>query len=48
METAGNEKSQLDKFKDLAHELDCDEDIELFSYRIEKVANAKPKEENDD
>lgn len=36
-------KSQSDKFKELARELECDEDESHWDKRLEKVAKAKPE-----
>lgn len=33
-------KPQADKFRDLARELECDEDEERFEATVKKVANA--------
>jgi hypothetical protein len=41
--TSGSEKSQSDKFKDLARELDCDEDEKHWDERLKKVAKGKPE-----
>lgn len=38
-------KSQSDKFKDAARELDADEDEKRWEERLKKVAAAKPKDE---
>jgi len=38
-------QSQLDKFKDAAHEAECDEDEARWDERLKKVANAKPAPE---
>ena len=40
------EKSQLDKFKDAARELECDDDEQRFKERLGKLV--KPKREGDD
>jgi len=37
-------KSQSDKFKELARELEADEDEARWDERLEKVAKAKPAE----
>jgi hypothetical protein len=38
--------SQSDKFRELAHELECDEDEEAFKATVKKVARApKPPKE---
>jgi len=39
-------KSQADKFRDLARELECDEDEAAFEEKVRKVATA-PKPESD-
>jgi hypothetical protein len=40
------EKSQLDKFKDKARELECDDDEQRFKERLGKLVKAKrPNEE---
>jgi hypothetical protein len=33
---------QLDKFRDLARELECDEDEAAFDERLKKMAKAEP------
>lgn len=38
-------KPQLDKFKEAARELECDDDPEAFKKRLKKLAKAKPAEE---
>ncbi len=38
-----DEKPQLDKFKDAARELDCDDDDQRFKERVGKIAKAKAK-----
>lgn len=40
-------KSQADKFKDLARELEADEDEARWDERLKKVAKGKPSEGND-
>ena len=43
-----NDKSQPDKFRELARELECDEDEAAFEEKVRKVASApKPEEKND-
>jgi hypothetical protein len=37
-----SDRSQLDKFKDTARELECDEDETHWDERLKKVAKAKP------
>jgi hypothetical protein len=40
------DKPQLDKFKDLARELECDEDEEVFHEEVKRIAGApKPSDE---
>lgn len=36
-------RRQADKFRDLAHELECDEDEEAFKTKLTKVATASPQ-----
>ena len=38
-------QSQLNKFKDTARALECDEDEEAFKRSLRKVAKPKPKQE---
>jgi hypothetical protein len=38
-------KSQLDKFKRAARELECDDDDQRFKDRLSKIAKAKPAQE---
>ncbi|MEC9065911.1 MAG: hypothetical protein VX569_01360 [Pseudomonadota bacterium] len=38
------ELSQLEKFKNAARELECDDDPEVFKKRLGKLAKAKPPE----
>lgn len=35
-------KSQLDRFKQAARELECDDDPERFAERMRKIAKASP------
>lgn len=37
------QKSQLDKFKDAARELETDNDAERFERRLKKIVKQKPK-----
>lgn len=37
------DKSQLDKFKDAARELECDDDERRFDERLGKLVKAKPE-----
>lgn len=34
--------TQADKFRDLARELECDEDVAAFEEKVRKVASRKP------
>jgi hypothetical protein len=43
-----DEKSQLDKFKEAARELECDDDPETFKKRLGRLAKAKPPHEETD
>jgi hypothetical protein len=36
-------RPQIDKFKDLARELECDDDEAAFAEKVKKLATAKPK-----
>lgn len=36
-------QSQVDKFKEAARELECDEDEERWDERLKKVAKGKPE-----
>lgn len=38
-------KSQIDKFKQVARELECDDDEKAFKMRLAKLAKQTPKEE---
>lgn len=38
-------KAQLDKFKQAARELECDDDERRFKDRLKKIAKAKPASE---
>lgn len=38
-------KPQIDKFKDAARELECDEDEARWDERLKKVAKGKPEPE---
>ena len=42
MGISDSEKSQLDKFKEAARELECDDDQQRFKDRLGKLAKAKP------
>ena len=41
-DTANAGKSQLDKFKEAARELECDDDEQRFKERLGKLAKPKP------
>tara|TARA_Y100000034_G_C6765551_1_gene341226 strand:+ start:521 stop:679 length:159 start_codon:yes stop_codon:yes gene_type:complete len=41
--TDSHEKSQLDKFKDAARELECDDDEQRFKERVGKLVKPEPK-----
>ena len=41
-------KTQADKFRDLARQLECDEDEKAFEERVKRVAKAQPKSPNPD
>ena len=41
---ADKEKSQSDKFKELARELECDEDESGWDERLKKVTKGKPEQ----
>jgi hypothetical protein len=43
-EAMSDERKQVDKFKDAARELDCDDDPERFRERIGKLVKHKPVE----
>jgi hypothetical protein len=38
-----DDKPQLDKFRDLARQLECDEDEERFEETVKQVATKKPE-----
>lgn len=40
-------KTQLDKFKEAARELECDDDDERFDDRLKKLVKHKPVEKPD-
>jgi hypothetical protein len=42
------DKPQLDKFRDLARELEADEDEAAFEERVRKVAKAPKREKTDE
>jgi hypothetical protein len=39
-------KSQLDKFRQAARELECDDDDERFKDKIGRIAKPRPKQDN--
>ena len=41
-------KPQADKFRDLARELECDEDEKAFEEKVRKVAEAPPPKKPDE
>ena len=41
------QKSQLDKFKEAARELECDDDPEAFKKRLKRLATRKEQSKND-
>lgn len=43
MNTANKPKSQSDKFKEAARELECDEDEKHWDERLKKVVKQKPE-----
>jgi len=43
--TAANGPSQTDKFRDLARQLECDEDEKAFEEKVRKVATAERSKE---
>ena len=38
-----DDKPQLEKFKETAHELECDDDDQRFKEKLGKLAKARPK-----
>lgn len=42
MTDAKDDKSQADKFRDLARELECDEDEERFEEAVKRIAPKEP------
>lgn len=47
MSAAAAGKSQSDKFKDAARELECDDDEQRFKDRLRKLVKHKPVEKPD-
>jgi hypothetical protein len=43
----GESQSQLDKFKEAARELECDDDDERFKERVRKLVKHKPAEKSE-
>lgn len=43
-----NDKSQLDKFKEAARQLETDDDEDRFEERLKKVVKQKPDEKKED
>jgi hypothetical protein len=41
------EKPQLDKFKDAARELECDDDEQRFKKRLGKLVKQRPAKDDD-
>ena len=46
-QSAADEKSQLDKFKEAARELECDDDEQRFKERLGKLVKAKPSDQSE-
>lgn len=44
-DNAKDSQSQIEKFKQAARDLECDDDVQRFRERVGKLAVAKPKEE---
>lgn len=40
-----NDKSQLERFKEAAHELETDDDEERFNEKLKKLAKQTPEKE---
>ena len=38
-----SEQSQIDKFRDLARELECDEDEDTFKAKLREIAKSPPQ-----
>lgn len=45
---AEERKSQLDKFKEVARQLEADDDDERFEERLKQIVKQKPDERKDD
>lgn len=48
MENSSSNKSQLDKFKEAARQLETDDDEERFDEKLKRLAKQKPDEKADD
>ena len=49
MKTSATEKSQLERFKAVARELECDDDDARFDAKLKNLAKApKPDDKKDD
>ena len=46
-EMTDHDKTQLDKFKEVARELECDDDEQRFRKRVGKLVKAKPVEKTE-
>jgi hypothetical protein len=42
-QTARRPQSQVDRFREIARALECDEDKERFEEKLRRIAKAKPK-----
>jgi hypothetical protein len=42
--TSDSQKSQLDKFKEAARELECDDDDQRFKERLGKLTKVRPSQ----
>ena len=43
-----DKKSQIEKFKEAARELECDDDEQRFNERLGELVKPKPVEQNDE
>ena len=43
--TSTTSSDQLDRFREAARQLECDDDEATFNAKLKKVAKAKPKDE---
>ena len=43
-----NKSNQIDRFKEAARQLECDDDEAKFDAKLKKIAKAKPKDEKPD